>query len=74
MLKTTQSQIINGGSWITQNGTEVQIASVYASLDSKGNRNENVSILNQNLYETNKETVESDIAAFREMASGLSNE
>lgn len=74
MLKITKSQTINGGSYVTENEVQTQVASMYASLDSKGNRSENVSILNQTLYETNKETVEADIAAFREMTNNLSNE
>ena len=74
MLKTTKSQTINGGSYITKNGTEIQAASMYASLDSRGNRSETAQILNQTLYEAHTGEVESDIAEFKQMAAELSNE
>lgn len=73
MLKTTKSQTINGGSYITENEVEVQIASMYASLDNKGNRSESVQILNQALYEAHTEDVEADIAEFKKMTSNLAN-
>lgn len=73
MLKATKSQTINGGSYITENEVEVQIASMYASLDNRGNRSESVQILNQALYEANTEDVEADIAEFKRMANDLTN-
>ena len=73
MLKAKTSQTINGGSFITENGVEMQVASMYATLDDSGNRSENCTIINQELYAQYHDEVESDIAAFKEMASELKN-
>lgn len=74
MLSYTKSNVLNGVSSITENGTTTQVASLYASLDDKGNRNENVSILNQTLYEQNKTEIEEDIKELKKMANELKSE
>ena len=73
MLKSKKSQTINAGSYVTENGVEVQVASMYASLDDSGNRSENCTIINQELYAKYHDDVEADISAFKEMASALEN-
>lgn len=73
MLKAKMSQTINAGSFVTENGVEVQVASMYASLDDEGNRNDNCTIINQELYIKHLEAVEADISKFRAMASALKN-
>lgn len=75
MLKSTKSKTINAIAYIIENDMEIQVASMYASIDNKGNRSETVSILDQSqkIYEQNKDEVEADIAEFRRMANNLAN-
>lgn len=73
MLETKKSQIINATSSVMENGVKVNVASMYASLDDSGNRNENCAIINQELYSKNYATVEADIAEFKKMASEMKN-
>lgn len=73
MLETKKSQIINASSFVTENGVKINVASMYASLDDNGNRNESCTIINQELYEKYHDDVEADIAEFKAMASELKN-
>lgn len=73
MLKSKTARTINAGSFVTENGTEVQVASMYASLDDAGNRTENCTIINQELYSLHHDDVEADIAEFKAMAAALAD-
>lgn len=73
MLETKKSQIINATSSVMESGVKVNVASMYASLDDNGNRNESCTIINQELYEKYHDDVEADIAAFKTMAIDLKN-
>lgn len=73
MLETKKSQIINASSFVTENGVKAQVASMYASLDDSGNRNESCTIINQELYSKHYDDVEADIEEFKSMASELKN-
>ena len=71
MLSTRKLQTISGGSYVEVDGKDIQAAVMSASLDDKGNRNESVNIVNQALYEVNREAIESDIAEFKQLADSL---
>lgn len=71
MLSTRKMQTISGSSYVEVDGKDIQVAVMSASLDDKGNRNENVNIVNQALYEANREAVEADIAEFKQLADKL---
>ena len=73
MLRTKKSQTINAGAFAVKDGAEVQVASMYASLDEEGNRTENCTIMNKELYVLYRDEVEAEIAEFRAMASALTN-
>lgn len=73
MLNVKKSQTINASSFVNENGVDIQVASMYASLDDNGNRNESCTIINQELYEKYHDDVEADITEFKAMASALKN-
>ncbi len=70
MLKTTKSITLNGTSQI--NGELA--ATMYATINSDGGSNQNSTIVNSVLYESNKSEVRSDFAAFNEKFYELQDE
>lgn len=71
MLNAKKTQTINGISYFIENGVKVQVASMYAALDDAGNRSENYTIINQDLYNKYYADVEADITEFKKMVETL---
>ena len=49
----------------TVEGKEIEIASLYGAVDLNGGTSYNFSILNADIYNENKEVIDTEIAAFK---------
>lgn len=68
MLKATKSISLNGYSVIEENGVEIQVAYMSATISTDGNNNANTNknILNQEVYSKHRAEVRGDISAFED--------
>ena len=74
MLQTRKQITLNGSSVISENGTEVMIASMFASLSENGKFNNNTTIVDNEKYAEYAEKVDADIIAFNAEAMKLIKE
>lgn len=65
MLETRKSVTLNGTSQISnENGNKIVVVSMSANIAKEGNSNIVTTVINQDLYEANKEECRADIDAF----------
>lgn len=68
MLRSNKSITLTGYSVINENGVEVQVAYMAATISTDGSQNQNTSksILNQEVYSKHRVEVREDINAFED--------
>lgn len=74
MLRTNQIVTINGTSIIvSENGDELSVASMSASIDENGMISTNSNVYNKEAYEEHKEDVVADIQEFNKVVYKVNN-
>ena len=75
MLTTRKFITINGNSSIkAEDGTEITVVSMTANIPEDGNVNSNMTIINQEVYDTNKVECRADMDAFMALVREIEDE
>ena len=76
MLETRKSVTLNGTSQIAvkDNGNKVTVVSMSANIAEDGNSNIVTTIINQDVYEANKEECRADMDAFTNVVREIEDE